>query len=83
MACIGVPSSPTTEASVWVEMTGEGGTSSGERHLAADEAGDGMFKPGHVDEFTVTCLDLGNIVQIRVRTSPALLDMIFSPGLPV
>jgi hypothetical protein len=60
--------SPQTDATVWLEIYGVGGASSGKHRLAYDvpEMKANLFAPGHVDEFTITCPDLGALESVRV-----------------
>lgn len=65
-----VPSSAQTDASVWVELYGrDPGSSSGPQQLSAannSPVPSVLFQPGHVNEFTIACQDLGDITRVRL-----------------
>jgi hypothetical protein len=60
--------SPQTDASVGIELQGRDGRWTGAQLLAAhDPTGQRvMFRPGAVDEFAVTCADVGDIASLKV-----------------
>jgi hypothetical protein len=61
------PTDPATSATVHVRLIGERGDS-GQHTLShyRPSDGDGVFKPGSIDEFAISCEDLGDIHTLEV-----------------
>ena len=53
-----------TDANVFCNLIGEWG-STGERSLA-ESSNKVMFREGQVDQFTLTCMDLGKVTKIII-----------------
>jgi hypothetical protein len=52
-----------TDASVWIEMTGASGSTQKQR---LEQPGCDVFRAGGVDEFPITCADIGEITHVTV-----------------